>query len=324
MSAETVLDILGFYFYRRCFWDEHTLELGSFNASLVENAFGRMKIIKNEAVTVVDEPFVFQSNPGLHAELKNLIDRSDATTKGNLFERYMMTVFSETFKARRLSEWPHQPSIMDMCPAFDGMVEIVGWREPGLLQGMTHVMMSMEEFMDAHVNHHSVRNNKPVAPFFFPRHKPSGPDMVFFIRIDSTRVIPVFVQDYFSYERRCISVLPASQRNCGMQFWIQFQRHVSRTMPRISGTFCPDNIYISMVAAYPITCSPDLPPVQVPKPDANGVQQVVTRVEDSNFGKIFPKDHVMFIDRLKRAGKRTAGDIDSYDEDRSKKAKTDF
>ena len=201
-SAETVLDILGFYFYRRCFWGEHTLELGSVNASLVESAFGRMKIIKNEAVTVVDEPFVFKAvenyfnatDPGLQVELKSLMDRSDAAAKGNLFERYMMTVFSETFKARRLSEWPHQPSILSMCPALGGEVEIVGWREPGLLQGTTHAMMSMEEFMDAHINHHSVRNNKPVAPFFFPRHKPSGPDMVFFIRIDGTRVIPVFVQ----------------------------------------------------------------------------------------------------------------------------------
>ncbi|KAF9398629.1 hypothetical protein BGZ94_005950, partial [Podila epigama] len=168
-SAETVLDILGFYFYRRCFWGEHTLELGSINASLVESAFGRMKIIKNEAVTVVDEPFVFKAvenyfnvtDPGLQAELKSLMDRSDAAAKGNLFERYMMTVFSETFKARRLSEWPHQPSILSMCPALDGEVEIIGWREPGLLQGTTHAIMSMEEFMDAHVNHHSVRNNKP-------------------------------------------------------------------------------------------------------------------------------------------------------------------
>jgi hypothetical protein len=88
--------------------------------------------------------------------------------------------------------------------------------------------------------------------------------------------------------------------------------------------FCPDNIYISMAVAYPITCSPNLPPVQVPKTDANGVQQVVIRVGDSNFGKIFPRDHVMFIDRLKTAGKRTAGDIDSDDEDRPKKARTYF
>jgi hypothetical protein len=48
--------------------------------------------------------------------------------------------------------------------------------------------------MDAHVNHGSTRNNMPVAPFYFPKSNPSGPDLVFFIRIDSARLVPVFVQ----------------------------------------------------------------------------------------------------------------------------------
>jgi hypothetical protein len=77
-----------------------------------------------------------------------------------------------------------------MCPSLVGKVEIVGWREPGLEQGTTHAMMSMEEFMDAHINHGSARNNMPGAPFFFP----SGSDMVFFIRIDGARLVPVLVQ----------------------------------------------------------------------------------------------------------------------------------
>jgi len=50
-----------------------------------------------------------------------------------------------------------------------------------------------------------------------------------------------------------------------------------------------------------------------------GVQQVVIRVSNINFAQIFPKEHVKFIDRLKDAGKRTADDVDSGDEDRSKK-----
>ncbi|KAG0227747.1 hypothetical protein BGW41_003691 [Actinomortierella wolfii] len=91
---------------------EHTLELGTVNASLVESAFGRMKIINNDAVTAVDEPFVFKvvenyfnaDFPGLQMDLKSLMERSDAAAKGNLFERYMMTVFSDTSKARRFSD----------------------------------------------------------------------------------------------------------------------------------------------------------------------------------------------------------------------------
>ncbi|KAG0220136.1 hypothetical protein BGW42_007799, partial [Actinomortierella wolfii] len=250
---------------------------------------------------------------GLLVELKTLMDRSDAAAKGNLFERYMMTVFSETFKTRPLSDWPHQPSILSMCPDLEGDVEIVGWRDPGLLQGTTHAMMSMEEFMDALVNHHSTRNNTPVAPFFFPCHKPSGPDMVFFIRINGRKVVPVFVQ----------MKLHQSSASLTKRLWKLALDTVSA--PSIQDhaknfrNFCPDNIYISMVVAYPITSS-NLPPVQVPKVDASGVQQVVIRVGDTNFGQIFPKDHVKFIDRLKSAGKRSVDDDDDSDiDDRSKR-----
>ncbi|KAF8943395.1 hypothetical protein BGZ47_005469 [Haplosporangium gracile] len=322
-SAETVLDILGFYFYRRCFWGETTLKLGSVNALLVESAFGRMKIIDSDPVTVIDEPFVFKAvenyfnamDPGLQRELKNLMDRSDAVAKGNLVERYMMTVFSETFKTRRLSDWPHQPRIKTMCPCLDGEVEIVGWREPALLQGTTHAMMSLEEFMDAHVNHQSMRNDMPVPPFFFPCHNPSGPDMVFFIRIDDCKVIPVFVQ---------MKLHQSSAILC-KKLWNTALNTVSasciRDHAKDFGNFCPDNIYISMVVAYPMRCSRFLPPVEVPKVDEDGLQQVVIRVGDKNFGRIFPKDHVEFIDRIKNVKKRSVDGIDSDDEDRSKKQK---
>ncbi|KAG0274942.1 hypothetical protein BGZ97_010414, partial [Linnemannia gamsii] len=80
--------------------------------------------------------------------------------------------------------------------------------------------------------------------------------------------------------------------------------------------FCPEKIYISMVVAYPMACAPKLPPViEVPEKDARGVQQVVICVSEINFSQIFPKEHVNFIDRLKNAGKRTADDVDSDDED---------
>ncbi|KAG0283181.1 hypothetical protein BGZ97_008635, partial [Linnemannia gamsii] len=60
-SVKTVLDILGFYLYKRCFWGEYALKIDSVNASLVERAFGRIKIINHNAITVVDEPFVFKA-----------------------------------------------------------------------------------------------------------------------------------------------------------------------------------------------------------------------------------------------------------------------
>ncbi|KAF9079371.1 hypothetical protein BGX23_004238, partial [Mortierella sp. AD031] len=56
--------------------------------------------------------------------------------------------------------------------------------------------------------------------------------------------------------------------------------------------------------------------------DANGIQQVVINVGDHNFGDIFPREHVEFIDRLKNAGKRSADDDESDCEDRSKKPRS--
>ncbi|KAG0219493.1 hypothetical protein BGX31_011294 [Mortierella sp. GBA43] len=176
--------------------------------------------------------------------------------------------------------------------------------------------MSMGEFMDAHVNNHSTRNNIPVAPFFFPKIKPSGPDMVFFIRINGRKLVPVFVQTKLHQssaslnKRAWNTALATVSASC-------IQDHVKDFR-----NFCPDNIYISMVVAYPMRCSSTLPPVNVPKIDANGVQQIVIRVGDTNFGQIFPKEHVKFIDRLKNTGKRVADDSDNDDDGRLAKGKS--
>ncbi|KAG0013939.1 hypothetical protein BGZ82_001959, partial [Podila clonocystis] len=200
--VESIDSMLGLLMYQRCMFGNHDLVLKEVDPQLVEHAFGRIKIIQGRAVTVMDEPFVSKAvenyfaaiDPYFAREVQKRMVKSTAIEQGCVFERFMMKVFSESFNTRPLSEWPHQPPISDMCPALVGKVEIVGWREPGLEQGTTHGMMSMEEFMDAHVNHGSTHNNLPVAPFFFPKSKPSGPDLVFIIRIDGTRLVPVFVQ----------------------------------------------------------------------------------------------------------------------------------
>jgi hypothetical protein len=126
----------------------------------VEHAFGRIKIISGNVVTVTDEPFVFKAvknffvatDPYFKKELRRRMSQSTASDQGGLFERFMMDVFSETFNTRPLSEWPRQPPISELCASLVGKVETVGWREPGLGQIMTPSMMSMEDFMGAHVN----------------------------------------------------------------------------------------------------------------------------------------------------------------------------
>ncbi|KAF8926898.1 hypothetical protein BGZ47_002487 [Haplosporangium gracile] len=324
LKVESIDSMLGLLMYQRCMFGNHDLVLKEVKPHLVEHAFGRIKIIRGRAVTVMDEPFVSKAvenyfaaiDPYFAREVRKRMVKSSPVEQGCMFERFMMKVFSETFNARSLSEWPHEPPISDMCPALVGKVEIVGWKEPGLEQGTTHAMMSMEEFMDAHVNHGSARNNMTVAPFFFPKSNLSGPDLVFFIRIDGARLVPVFVQ----------MKLHQGSSNFSVKDWNEALSTVSA--PKIEDhaknfrKYCPHNVYISMIVAYPTKWTDNLPgSSELPK-DPTGVQQVVINVSDDNFGGIFPKEHVEFIDRLKNARKRSADDNDSNDEDFSKKQRS--
>lgn len=65
-----------------------------------------------------------------------------------------------------------------------------------------------------------------------------------------------------------------------------------------------------MIVAYPTKWTSKLPALPDVAVDANGVQKVVINVNNINFGKILPKDHVDFIDRQKPIGKRCANDND--------------
>ncbi|KAF9974931.1 hypothetical protein BGZ75_000671 [Mortierella antarctica] len=324
LHLDSIDNMLGLLMYQRCMFGNHDLVLKEVNPQLVEHAFGRIKIIKGHAVTVMDEPFVSLAvqnyfaaiDPYFAREVRKRMVKSSAIEQGCVFERFMMKVFSETFKTRPLSEWSHQPAISEMCPALVGKVEIVGWKEPGLEQGTTHAMMSMEEFMDAHVNHGSTRDNMPIAPFFFPKSKPSGPDLLFFIRIDGVRLVPIFAQ----------MKLHQGSSNFSEKDWSDALSTVSA--PKIEDhakdfrKYCPDNVYVSMIVAYPTKWAEALlAPSEVPK-DSSGVQQVVINVSDNNFGDIFPQEHVEFINRLKNARKRSADNDDSNDEDCSKKSRS--
>ncbi|KAG0309903.1 hypothetical protein BGZ99_000752 [Dissophora globulifera] len=151
---------------------------------------------------------------------------------------------------------------------------------------MTHSMISLEEFMDSHVNRGSIRDNVPVAPFFFPKSKPSGPDLVFLIRIDGTRLVPVFVQ----------MKLHQGSSNFLEKDWNDALSTVSATKiedhAKNFRKYCPDNVYISMIVAYPTKWTDKLPALSELPKDVSGVQQVVINVSDNNFSDIFPKEHV--------------------------------
>ncbi|KAF9115171.1 hypothetical protein BGX30_006392, partial [Mortierella sp. GBA39] len=145
---------------------------------------------------------------------------------------------------------------------------------------------------------------------------PSGPDLVFFIRVDGKRVVPVFVQ----------MKLHQGSSTFSKKDWKNALSTVSA--PKIEShaknfrDYCPDQVYISMIVAYPTRWTCKLPALSELPMDTSGVQQVIINVGDDNFGDIFPKEHVEFIDRLKNARKRSVDDDDSDDEDCSKKQRS--
>ncbi|KAF9969015.1 hypothetical protein BGZ73_008842, partial [Actinomortierella ambigua] len=282
--VESIDSMLGLLMYQRCMFGNHDLVLNEVDPQLVEHAFGRIKIIQGQAVTVMDESFVSKAvenyfvatDPYFKKEVRKRMMKSTASEKG---------CFQRDVQRKTSIGVATSAPISEMCSALIGKVEIVGWREPGLEQGTTHAMMSMEDFMDAHVNHQSTRNNMPVAPFFFPKSKPSGPDLLFFIRIDGCRMVPIFVQ----------MKLHQGSSNFSEKDWNNALSTVSaakiESHAKNFRKYCPDNVYISMIVAYPTKWTDKLPaPSELPK-DASGVQQVVINVSDNNFGDIFPREH---------------------------------
>ncbi|KAG0253674.1 hypothetical protein BGZ95_006249 [Linnemannia exigua] len=220
----------------------------------------------------------------------------------------MMNVLTETFKTRALSDWPHEPSIPSQCAALDGNAVIVGLDERGLLRGISHEHISMEDFMDAHVNKGSSRRGGAVPSFFFPKAKPSGPDIVFYIRVKD-RLFPVFVQLKLR-QTMAKKDIHAAIKTVSASMIEGHVQDLSR--------FCPtDNTFISMVIVYPakvvakLRPRPDIKYNLRPRPDSKHkhLTQVQVMIDESNISKIFPKSHVDFLNGIKDPMKRQAVDM---------------
>ncbi|KAG9068230.1 hypothetical protein KI688_011825 [Linnemannia hyalina] len=143
--------------------------------------------------------------------------------------------------------------------------------------------------------------------------KPSGPDMVFIIRIDGTRMVPDSAQ------------LKLHQKSSSFSENNRKDALSTVSAPKIEGhaknirKYCQENVYISMIATYPTKRTLNLPALPDATIDSSGMQHVVIHVGDANFGDIFPKELVEFIDKLKNAGERSAGGDDGDGDDRTEK-----
>ncbi|KAF9309124.1 hypothetical protein BG003_010197 [Podila horticola] len=139
----------------------------------------------------------------------------------------------------------------------------------------------MEDFMDAHVNNGSMCEGRAVPPFFFPKAKPFGPDIVFYIQVKDKQ-FPVFVQ------LKLHQILTTSD--------------VKAALKTVS------------IIAYPATVVDKLPPrlnyEYKLRPRSESKQQPLTHVkviiDKNNIGEIFSRNHVDFLDGIKGPMKRQA------------------
>jgi hypothetical protein len=210
-----VEEVLGLLLFQRYMFGADRLVFEEAVPELVERAFGRIKIIDGIAKTVLDGPFVLKAaenffrmqDSGFMKTMESWVQQSDrAQAHGYAWELMMMKVLTEVFETRDFSDWPHELLITSQCAKLAGNAVIVGLDEQELQGGISHEHISMEDFMDAHINTNSLRHGQPVSPFFFPKAKASGPDIVFYIRVKD-KLFPVFVHTYTHLPSRCSSSL---------------------------------------------------------------------------------------------------------------------
>src|SRR5690606_25387092 len=139
-------------------------------------------------------------------------DMQDPSSEGKIFERQAPLDLIYAFHGKQLKQElftipkvaMHLPTTTLKTPIpkfepvtfprhlFEHSATIVGWEgyEWGIRYSET---LSMSDFMEAHYKNGSKRGDCAVPPFYYPKSFPSGPDIVFVLRIDG-QLYPVFVQ----------------------------------------------------------------------------------------------------------------------------------
>ncbi|KAF9128243.1 hypothetical protein BG015_004374 [Linnemannia schmuckeri] len=193
--------------------------------------------------------------------------------------------------------------------------------------------------MKAHVENGSKREDQDIPPFYFPSPHVSGPDIVFYVKINGS-IYPVFaqvlegsdvekafatvssntIQDKMEKEHeKLVNDLAQEQKkaNRGQKSSNRTGSTPPQQPPRLQD-YCPTGVYVSMVITYPAevvkfqVIRPD------PEPELEGLEQVSINIDNNNFSQIFPERHVKFLDRLKQH-KRSA--TEEQTDNRSKRSK---
>ncbi|KAF9087943.1 hypothetical protein BGX27_002834, partial [Mortierella sp. AM989] len=295
-SCSTLKESLGLFLYRQRLLDAPSTMLEN-DVQLVEAAFGRIKLFGGAARTVLDEPLALKATENyFHVKDPSFISAA---------ERAMMHSTNASLKAKPLSSWPLLDD-MSLPGQLVGDVSIVGHHDDQAKLAISHRSITTQQFMNAHVEDYSKLDGQEIPPFYFPAPHVSGPDLIFFIRINET-VYPTFVQLKLRQilETSDLEKALATVSSHAVQEKMEKEQKKQQNQASQLQDFCPSGSYISMVITYPAevvnfqVVRPD------PKPELEGLQRMSIGIDDRNFPKIFPRRHVEFLDTLKRTKRRS-------------------
>ncbi|KAK3838833.1 MAG: hypothetical protein J3R72DRAFT_512002 [Linnemannia gamsii] len=315
-NMSSIRDTLGLFLFRYNLLDATEIVLEN-EAYLVEAAFGRIKLFGGAARTVIDEPFVLEavkafiqgSDPLLLAASERaMLNSTNPTVHGNIWESIMPPVFIETFKNRPLSSWPLLAN-NTLPGSLAGDVTIVGYADQQSKLAISHKNITTHAFMEAHVKNGSKRENQDIPPFYFPAPHVSGPDIVFYVKIND-KIYPCFVQLKLrqvlegSDAEKALATVSGNiiqdkmdkEHEELVKDLVQEHKKANRKQESSNNTgltqppqaprlqdYCHTGVYVSMVVTYPAevvkfqVVRPD------PEPELEGLERVSINIDDNNF-----------------------------------------
>ncbi|KAF9199838.1 hypothetical protein BGZ49_009999 [Haplosporangium sp. Z 27] len=296
------------------------LLLDNLQAPLVEASVGRILKFGNQLKTVLDEPFALQAalnyydgqDPGF-TNTVGFMNTVRATwnivpgpsVHGSHWELAIMDTLIHIFHNKILSETPlfsTSNPCQDLTLGTRASIVAATCNR----RGINHNMMSLEKFLESHIEHGSLSEGQKLPPFYLPAIKPSGPDLVFVLKFEGDVYYPVFVQLKLRHglsSAQAVHALETVQEEAvegHLNNHPKKQKKPSKIY-RLS-EFCTNGKYIGVVVCYPKDLSSfegDLIEIVDGTNIVNDVQQVSLTIDERNIRTLFPKNHMEALDALK-------------------------
>ncbi|KAF9135667.1 hypothetical protein BGX30_011485 [Mortierella sp. GBA39] len=242
---------------------------------LVESALGHLCITDGKAAagktisTVIDEPFVFQAaynfirkedNEFYKQFIEQYEDLEDPRSDWEIFEHHAPYDLIHAFHKKQLKQElfsipnaaKHRPmkKLKTLIPQvepvsfprrfFEHPATIVGW-DDYKLEFVNMETFTMGDFFEAHYKYGSRRGDSMVSPFYYPESSPSGPDIVFVLRIDD-QLYPVFV-----HNKPLRDIFPRDVEKARLTV---YETRLKAFLPNLA-TYCPSGKYLSLIYDHP-------------------------------------------------------------------------